>query len=415
MDFRLHSLRIITGLPLGLLGCPDSEEGGGDEINDIGGTSTEGMTDDGMTEVGESSSSSDSSSSDSESSDSTDASSSETNDTTDGTTQTDSDSTDGTTQTDSDSTDGTTQTDSDSTDGSETGDTGNFDCIPVEPPVPPADCAAANILLAPEFADDYECFDLGNLPNVPINWGGLTVKIDDPYTLLIGGSANTQAGKLYEVQITRDANCHVTGWAGVPIVEFAEAAFNDGGVTYGPADVLFLARWPNNELGQQELGSLVTDKIIPLGPLGIVSSPGGLNFVPSGFGGEGQLKLVSWPGGQWYSIALVDDGMGTFSIMSATYEVTIQGGPEGFVHISDQNPGFPVDGLLVSEWSAGFLAAYDADANGDPVVNTRRDFVTGLTGAEGAFLDPLSGDFLFTTFGGGNRLIAIRGFMPNPQ
>ena len=39
----------------------------------------------------------------------------------------------------------------------------------------------------------------------------------------------------------------------------------------------------------------------------------------------------------------------------------------------------------------------------------------GLTGAEGAFLDPLSGDFLFTTFGGGNRLIAIRGFTPNPQ
>lgn len=41
--------------------------------------------------------------------------------------------------------------------------------------------------------------------------------------------------------------------------------------------------------------------------------------------------------------------------------------------------------------------------------------MTGLTGAEGAFLDPYSGDFLFTTFGGGNRLIAIRGFTPNPQ
>ena len=85
------------------------------------------------------------------------------------------------------------------------------------------------------------------------------------------------------------------------------------------------------------------------------------------------------------------------------------------MHINDQNPGFPVDGLLVSEWTAGNLAAYDADDNGDPLPDTRRDFVTGLTGAEGAYLDPLSGDFLFTTFGGGNRLIAIRGFTPNPQ
>jgi hypothetical protein len=310
---------------------------------------------------------------------------------------------------------GTSESGTSESESSESESSGGFDCIPVEPPVPPADCVAANILLAPEFADDYECFDLGNLPAVPNNWGGLTVKVDDPYTLLIGGAANTAAGKLYAVEITRDAGCHVTGWAGTPIVEFAEAAYNDGGVTYGPADVLFLARWPNNELGQQELGSLVTDKVVALGPLGIVSSPGGLNFVPIGFGGEGQLKLVSWPGGQWYAITLSPDGMGTFSIDAATHVTTIQGGPEGFVHISDQNPGFPVDGLLVSEYSAGSLAAYDVDANGDPIVMTRRPFVTGLTGAEGAFLDPLSGDFLFTTFGGGNRLVAIRGFTPNPQ
>lgn len=401
MDLRSYTRRIIAVLPLGLLGCPDSSTEGDDEIGDeLSGSSSESESGESGTETGDASSS-DSSSSDSDGSDTTDTTDSSSSDATD--------SSDATESTDADTSDTT-----DSETDSET-DTGNFDCVPVDPPVPAADCAANNILLAPEFADDYECFDLGSLPDVPVNWGGLTVKIDDPYTLLIGGSANTSNGKLYAVEITRDVECHVTGWAGSPIDAYAEANYNDGGVTYGPADVLFLARWPNNELGQQELGSLVTDKIIPLAPLGVVSSPGGLNFVPSGFGGEGQLKLVSWPGGQWYSIELADDGMGTFDIVSATYELTIQGGPEGFVHINDQNPGFPVDGLLVSEWSAGFLAAYDADGNGDPVINTRRPFVTGLTGAEGAFLDPLSGDFLFTTFGGGNRLIAIRGFTPNPQ
>jgi hypothetical protein len=138
-------------------------------------------------------------------------------------------------------------------------------------------------------------------------------------------------------------------------------------------------------------------------------------FVPEGFAGEGQLKLVSWSGGQWYTIGLEADGNGTFDVVSATYVTQIGGGPEGFVHISADNLGFEVESLLVSEYSDGRIGAYDADENGDPVVVTRRDFLTGLTGAEGAYLDPYSGDYLFTTFGGGNRLIAIRGFVATPQ
>ena len=274
------------------------------------------------------------------------------------------------------------------------------------PPTPQPTVRTRASCSRPSSRPFYECYDLGTLPNVPVNWGGLTVANDDANVLLIGGSANTASGKLYSVDITRDVGCHVTGWAGTPIEEFAEAAYNDGGVSYGPEGVLFLARWPNNELGQQLPGSLVTDKVIDLAPFNVVASPGGLNFVPPGFAGEGQLKMVSWSGGQWYSVELAADGNGTFDVVSATYETTIHGGPEGFVHIAADNPGFVVDGLLVSEWSAGNLVAYDADDNGDPIVASRRPFVTGLTGAEGAFLDPYSGDFLFTTFGGGNRLIA---------
>jgi hypothetical protein len=37
--------------------------------------------------------------------------------------------------------------------------------------------------------------------------------------------------------------------------------------------------------------------------------------------------------------------------------------------------------------------------------------VTGLTGAEGALIDPVTGDFLFSTFGGGNKIIRISGFV----
>lgn len=381
--------------------CTDDGPEGNDEIGDT--DSATGTSSDSGTETGESSESADTT----DSEDSTDESTDGTSESTEGTSESTSDTDDSDT---ADTTGDTSDTDTDTTTGPI-----EPDCVAVDPPVAPADCVDAGILLAPEFEPHYECFDLGNLPGVPSNWGGLTVMVDDPYTLLIGGSANTANGMLYEVEITRDEDCHITGWAGTPIEPFGEAAYNDGGVTYGPDDVLFLARWPNNELGQQLPGSMMTDKIIDLDPFGVVSSPGGLNFVPPGFAGEGQLKLVSWSGGQWYTLELTPDGNGTFDIADVTMETTIVGGPEGFVHISAENEGFPVDGLLVSEWSAGNLAAYDADDNGDPLPNTRRDFVTGLTGAEGAYLDHLSGDFLFTTFGGGNRLVTIRGFTPNPM
>jgi hypothetical protein len=37
---------------------------------------------------------------------------------------------------------------------------------------------------------------------------------------------------------------------------------------------------------------------------------------------------------------------------------------------------------------------------------------THCFGAEGATFDPISGDFLFSTYGGGNRVIALSGFDP---
>jgi hypothetical protein len=89
---------------------------------------------------------------------------------------------------------------------------------------------------------------------------------------------------------------------------------------------------------------------------------------------------------------------------------TVGGGPEGFVYVTPGSPQFPGPSMLVSEFDAGEVAAYEIDANGDPLVATRRTFVDGLTGAEGAMLDPVTGDFLFSTFGGGDRIVAVRGF-----
>ncbi len=150
-------------------------------------------------------------------------------------------------------------------------------------------------------------------------------------------------------------------------------------------------------------------------PLTVNGSPGGLAFVPANHPGAGQLKIVTWAGGNWYTLGYAPDGAGTFNITSSTLELTIAGGPEGIAYIPIGSPLFPQPSVLVSEYSAGEIGVYQTDANGDPVLASRQDFITGLTGAEGAFIDPVTGDFLFSTFGGGNHVIVVRGFIiPEP-
>ena len=173
-------------------------------------------------------------------------------------------------------------------------------------------------------------------------------------------------------------------------------------MTYGPGNVLFLARYPNNEIGQTVLGSTITNKIIPLAPLGITGSPGSLLFVPPGQPGAGSLKIASYSGGQWYDAAVAADGAGTYDIVNVrAIPGAVLSGPEGFIYVNAGSPRFSAASLLVSEYGSGRVSAFEVDADGDPLVATRRDFITGLSGAEGAFVDPVTGDFLFSTYGGG--------------
>lgn len=281
--------------------------------------------------------------------------------------------------------------------------------------------------LGAEFASDYSAVSLGSVPGLPNNYGGLTLLDQD--TLLIGGAANGPSGSLYTIDVTRDAGNHITGFVG-NVARFGGpnatvGEYNDGGVTFGPGGVLFTSRWNINSLGQTKPGSIDEDKIIELAPLGVATSHAAINFVPAGFGGAGQAKLVSWAGGQWYSATPTPDGNGTYDLgglaqvdldpVAAGVQV-LGGGPEGFVYIAGGNAGFAANSMLVSEYSAGTVGAFLLDANGNPLISTRRTFLSGLTGAEGAMIDPFTGDFLFSTFGGGSRVVRVSGFLaPVPE
>ena len=284
--------------------------------------------------------------------------------------------------------------------------------------------SAGAVTISPGFASDYTATDLGTIAGLPTSFGGLNILAGTTDTLLIGGAANTAAGNLYTIGVTRDpGDLSITGFTGAPTPFGDIGEYNDGGVNYGPGGVLFTSRWPQNELGQTKPGSTDEDRIDDLAALGVAQSHSAINFVPAGFGGAGKAKIVSWAGGEWYDLDLTPDGSGTFDLVSAI-QVDLDlstgaidllpGGPEGFVYISDDNEGFSVDSMLVSDYSANRVSAYQLDGDGNPLVSTRVDFLTDLTGAEGAFIDPLTGDFLFSTFGGDNTVIRVDGFVVPP-
>lgn len=137
-----------------------------------------------------------------------------------------------------------------------------------------------------------------------------------------------------------------------------------------------------------------------------------MNFVPTGFSNAGALVLLSYNNGSFGQQALTPASAGTFSLGTLTPGgFNLTGGPEGFVYIKSGNPDFNSDSMLVAEYGAGVVSAYQVDANGLPIAGTRKIFISGLSGAEGAAIDPLTGDFLFSTFGSGNQIAVVEGFV----
>jgi len=281
--------------------------------------------------------------------------------------------------------------------------------------LPFASPAIGQTVSAP-FDADYNVLDLGTPTGLVGRLGGVTLLAGDSNTLLIGGFANGPAGAIYRIGLVRDAERHITGFSGSATIH-ATAPEIDGGLAYGPGGVLFYTGYNENLLGQIAPGSAAPDKIVDLGALGVARSVGTLQFVPAGFPGAGGLRIASYSQGRFYSATLAADGAGTWDVTGVTAGPQLAGaGPEGIVYVPPGSPGFTSPAMLVSEFGTGSVAAYDVDAQGMPVPASRRAFLTGLDGAMGAFIDPLSGDFVFSTFGGANRVIVVGGFAaPVPE
>jgi hypothetical protein len=262
--------------------------------------------------------------------------------------------------------------------------------------------------VAPFYAANYSIVNLGTPAGVPANLGGINFL--DNNTLLIGGNANGSSAAIYRIGLTRNAQDRITGFNGAATL-YAPAPNIDGGLFYMPNGTLAFTTFSNNNLGQFPTG-LTTPTLTPLSPLGVASSTGTGTVVPPGFPGAGNLIVGSYSASIWYRIPYNPNPNDTYSLSTAVVGPNTGGGPEGIVYVPTNSALFGTPSVLISEFSAGAVRSYLVDSSGFPRPDTRRDFITGLSGAEGGVRDPVTGEFLFSTFGGGNRVLVVRGFAP---
>jgi hypothetical protein len=109
------------------------------------------------------------------------------------------------------------------------------------------------------YSNNYTDVNLGSVPGVPPNYGGVAFRALEPNTLYITGGANSAAGALYKIGVLARHEQARHGFVGTA-VQVATAAHNDGGLQFGPSDVAFYTRYPNHELGQIKLGSTATTR-----------------------------------------------------------------------------------------------------------------------------------------------------------
>lgn len=266
--------------------------------------------------------------------------------------------------------------------------------------------------VAPGYSSAYTLTALGSVTGVPTNYGGLVFSSANSNILFLGGNANSSSGRFYSVPVVRGAGGHVTSLGTGTALGFG--THNDGGIAYAPNGAILYAEYNTDAIGEVAAGGNTDQRTVSLVGLGVGGSPGPLNFVPPGFNGAGQLKVASYNTGGFYNLTYSPDGTGTYNISAATLISTLVGGPEGIVYVPAGSPLFPSQSLLIAEYNNGRISSYTIDSNGNPVLASRQAFVTGLTGAEGSAIDPVTGDLFFSTFGGGSKVIRVQGFVAPP-
>lgn len=276
-------------------------------------------------------------------------------------------------------------------------------------------CAVAvGQVLGPDFVGHHALIDLGEIPGVPAAYGGLAFLPGDLSTLLIAGASRSGAGAIHALCVERDAQGGVIGLSAREPEWLASTPFIDGGIDFAPDGTLLFTSYPNHVLGQVLPGSVGPDFIVHLTDVGMAPSTGAVRVVPPGHAGAGRTKFVTLSTSRWYDALLTPLGGGQWSVSVGGF-VHIPGGPDGIAFVPPGSPAFDGASVLVPMSGAGKVVAFELDSNGDPIAASARDFLLQVTGAAGAAIDPVTGDFFCSASGaGGHRVLRVSGFVPPP-
>jgi hypothetical protein len=261
------------------------------------------------------------------------------------------------------------------------------------------------------------------LPLIPVSYGGISLNPANSNQLIVGGTAEGSGAAFYSIGVSRDGAGHILGLTGSPVLVAAAPKLAAGAV-FGPSfnsgEVFFYSIASGSggvDVGMIRWGGTGPGRTVNLVP----ETPGGLNFVPlgmNGFGIDGGLKILTI-NGKFYSASYTGEPTGTYDFPEVKLRATLPvPDVQGFTYVRGGAPGFPVDTLLVAEYRAGAIAAYDVDSKGDPLPATRRTFFTGPPFArpEGLFVDPETGDLLISTHSSSTSgIYRISGFTRPPS
>jgi|LNFM01.1.fsa_nt_gb hypothetical protein len=281
-------------------------------------------------------------------------------------------------------------------------------CVPMTLP------AAMGITVAEPFSALYRAYDIGRVPGLPATrYGGCLIDRDDPNLMYIGVDSETPMGSIYAIRVVRDCGRHIIGYSGTARL-VASAPYVDANLFYDRDGNILYSMWPVNQIAILRPGSMMPSQVINLMPFGVEqqASPGGLAFVPTGFVGAGELRAVGWPNFGWFRIPYGYRDR-TYTLMNAERRAMFTNGTGGFAYVPAGSPMIDRPALIMAEWATS-VSLFDVDMRGDVQLATRRPFLTGLTNAWGAYFEPVTGDFMFPSWGN-DRVIVVRGFAtPQP-
>jgi hypothetical protein len=287
---------------------------------------------------------------------------------------------------------------------------------------PPPNPAGADVQLAAPFDTLYTVYDLGQVPGVPLPLGGTVISSTNPNILLVAGASESPSGAIYAINVERDACNHIIGFSGTA-TQVASAPYVDANLVYTSANLLVYTEWPQYIVSQLRAGSTAPDRSTYFGDIGMITSgdmgPGGLGLVPPNLAAANEMRVVTWPQGRWFHVTSAPDG-NLLSVTATNQTTTLPNEPGGFAYVPAGSPGFTNQSLIVAEWRLGNadmdrVAVYEVDGQGDPMVNTRREFFSRFPRPWGAYFEPLTGDYLFLSWGtGADKVFIVQGFVPPP-